>query len=207
MAQQQLFIRPLSRQEAHDTYYRFIKEDFPPDEVKQWSAIERLLSVNRYICLGIFGTGNNTLYGYAFLALQIRDCKKEFLLDYFAIAKDSRGKGIGSWFLARLPDCLNDADCIFVETENPEYAASEEDRLTRKRRLSFYLKAGAADCGLEVKVYGVEYRILCFSRISGSREDAVNAYETFYHSFFSDEIYNKQVFIHEEKKDRGFCKE
>ena len=199
MDQQLFFIRPLSLQEVRDTYYRFIREDFAPDEVRQWSGIEHLLAAGQYSCLGIFQTGNDSLFGYAFLALQTRAFRKEYLLDYFAIAKENRGKGIGSWFLAQLPGCFYDADRIFVEAENPEYAIDEEDRLTRKRRLSFYHKGGAVDCGLEARVYGVEYRILCFSGTSCSREDAVSAYEAFYHTFFSDEIYRKQVHIHDEK--------
>ena len=190
-------IRHMRIDEGRETYYRYITADFPPDEVKPWSVIERMLLRKQYVCLGIYRAGNENLCGYAFLAIQERGGRKEYLLDYFAVRKELRGKGIGSWFLAQMPGCLFDAACILLESENPSYARDEDDRRIRSRRLSFYKAGGAEDPGLEVCVYGVEYRVLLFAT-GGScpLKEAVAAYEMFYHSFLSDDIYQKQVRIH-----------
>jgi len=64
-------------------------------------------------------------------------------LEYIAVDPRRRSRGIGTEMLAQLRRELADLDGILLELEPPE-SASGEERVTRERRLDFYLRNDAA---------------------------------------------------------------
>ena len=192
---EQPFIRALSPEEARAVYRRDIRRDFPPDEIKPWSVIERLHRRERYRCLGLFAADG--LRGYAFFAsLPGAAGGKNYLLDYFAILPAFRNGGLGSLFLQKLPEELTDALLVIGEVENPDYAENEAQREVREKRLRFYRRCGVSDTGVTSRVWGVEYRLLDFGGKAPAAPDAVRAlYAGFYHVFFPPRVYESKVLI------------
>lgn len=188
-------IRALTLPEAKALYRQYIPLDFPPAEVKPWRAIEKRLHKDAYICLG-FGE-QDALRGYAFFAsMQDQQGARQYLLDYFAVLSPFRGEGWGSFFLRQMASCLPRVHCVLAEVENPDYAKRQADRALQQRRLQFYLRSGAAETGVESRIYGVEYRLLELSRVRALTPNEVRAlYSAFYHSFFSPLRYQRKVVI------------
>ena len=174
----------LNREEMRDVYSRFMVKDFPEDELKTLEMIERLMGEGRYLCLGIME--NRDLCGYGILVYDganrqdnAQSRRRSCLLDYLAIRKDRRGEGLGSAFLQETmsTDWLTKDGSVqsghyLVEVEDPDFAANENERLTRKRRIDFYRRNGFADTGIRVRLYGVELWILDRDSITGP-DDAV----------------------------------
>lgn len=79
------------------------------------------------------------------------------LLDYFAIARECRGKGLGSEALAQLFSYYAGAR-FFLEIESTHVAAANmSQRLSRK---SFYLNNQMTEIGIEVFIYETEMELL-----------------------------------------------
>lgn len=98
------------------------------------------------------------------------------LLDYFAIAKAFRGKGIGSGAMARLQEIYGDKG-LFVEIESTrEPAPNQAEREKRKR---FYRASGMEELHVEARVFGVNMELLG-SRCSLDFE----GYRTFYRDHY-----------------------
>lgn len=79
------------------------------------------------------------------------------LIDYLAVAKKRRGKGVGTRMLMSLLEHYKDFG-VFLEIEklNPEAKNNDE----RIRRREFYLKAGLEPIGTYVKLFGVDMELL-----------------------------------------------
>ena len=79
------------------------------------------------------------------------------LIDYLAVAKRRRGKGVGSKMLDML--LMHYADRgVFLEIEIPdEKAKNNQERLRRK---DFYLRAGLKPMNTYVKLFGVDMELL-----------------------------------------------
>lgn len=83
------------------------------------------------------------------------------LLDYFAMAPDVRGGGLGSQFLRQLL-MRQEGRPFFLEIESTEVPCSnQEQRLARK---AFYLRNGMADTGHRICLFGVEMELLANSQ-------------------------------------------
>ena len=137
-------------------YRKHLKRDFSRDERKPLFIMKNSWEKNEYECYGLFD-GDKTA-GYAFFVRIGGDC----LLDYFAIAEDRRGEGLGSLFLGQLAECMQGVSCVVCEVENPEASENEDDRKRRERRLRFYIRNGFRETPLTSVLYGVDYRILEF---------------------------------------------
>lgn len=151
--------------EITEIYNTHMKKDFPPAELKPLNAIKYSVEKGRYtMYIAYDDTG---VKGYACIA----DCgrgvnqlgqsplvEKTGFLDYFAIVKEHRGKGVGTEFFRALGN-LTDYDCIMLETESIESAKNEEEDFTRRRRIAFYKRSGCVDTGFMYSVFGVEYNI------------------------------------------------
>ncbi len=81
------------------------------------------------------------------------------LLDYFAIAEDQRGNGIGSAVLLLLQERYPDRR-LLLEIEDPQEVGAP-NREERIRRSSFYHRNGWYPMPFTVSLFGVPMQILC----------------------------------------------
>lgn len=157
------------------TVYRdHLKADFPPEERKPLFAIEGLVRGGRYDTLGLYE--GETLLAYAFLW---RDREGRcVLLDYLAVCRGGRGRGVGSGFLALLGEHYRDFDGILVESEALGAEASPEENAVRRRRIEFYTRAGFRKLDYEVRLFGVHYVVLASGTLKSA--DALAAHRRHY---------------------------
>ena len=145
----------LTLPEVRALYAERITDDFSPDELKPLASIEASLQENRYACVGYRADGETLAYAYFF------KYESWALLDYYAVRRDLRGKGVGSRFLRDLiaspPDGVKG---VLVEVDEPDAAEDAQEREKRERRLRFYLNNGLWDSGVNVLAFGVNYRLL-----------------------------------------------
>jgi len=144
----------LSRKQVTDIYRKYMKKDFPKDELKPLPMILKSLDDGIYSCIGLECDGK--ICGYAYFV-----CLGTYtLLDYFAVIPEKRGIGYGSEFLRLLSDFFSRYSMVLVESENPEYAEDEDDRIKRLRRIDFYIRNGFRDTGARALLFGVRYVLL-----------------------------------------------
>jgi len=183
----------LSRAEITDVYNRYMKEDFPKDELKPLSMIMSSLDREQYICYGI--SNGEQLCGYACIAYIEENSRKYCLLDYFATVKEFRSQGIGTDFLKLLRSELSDAEVLLCETESPE-GTSGEEKDTRERRIAFYHRSSFIDTGVSASVFGVNYMILELSlQREHTQEEIREYYSVLYRSFLPEKLYNRFITI------------
>ena len=175
-------IETLALEQARTLYNERLKRDFPPDELKPFSAIEAALREGRYACYG-WCEGDDIL-AYAFFVT----LGQWALLDYYAVRKDLRDTGLGSGFLkALVPGPLEGFDCALVEVEDPDAADNPDERARRDRRLRFYLRNGLAETGVRAVTFGVEYRVLTMPLGPKPDDEAVRrVYYELYRAVMSD---------------------
>ena len=182
-------VQALPPEQVRALYRRRMTADFPPDELKPLSAIERALARGKYACYGAMD-GEDTL-AYAFFV----KLGEQALFDYYAVARELRGQGIGSRFMqALIAGPLRDMDCVLLEVDDPDFAPDAAELDNRRRRLDFYLRNGLADTGLRARVWRVEYRILALpvGRLP-SRRQAREIYTSLYRAIMPPEIYAAMV--------------
>ena len=86
---------------------------FPPDELKPFYIMERAVKEGKYFPYGYYEDGE--LKAYTCL-IKTGDF---FLLDYFAVMEQGRGKGTGSRILDILKGHLTDRESVLLEVEEP----------------------------------------------------------------------------------------
>ena len=79
------------------------------------------------------------------------------LLDYFAIAEEYRGEGLGSDALLLLRELYRDNQ-FFLEIE--ELDSSQPNAMERIRRKNFYLRNGMIETGIHVSLFNVKLELL-----------------------------------------------
>lgn len=100
------------------------------------------------------------------------------LLDYFAVAKAHRGKGLGSAAMEALQRIYGDKG-LFVEIESTRENAANQSQ--REKRKQFYQAAGMVDLHVEANVFGVNMELL------GSRcKMDFKKYHTFYRDHYGE---------------------
>ena len=83
--------------------------------------------------------------------------KDIILLDYFAIAKKRRGKGIGSEMLGALRNLYPEKG-FFLEIEKVYKDAENFEETSRRKQ--FYLLNGMKEMGTDAKLFGVDMELL-----------------------------------------------
>ena len=137
-----------------------IKRDFPKNEVRPYSMIKRLEKNNLYVAYGAYC--NNELVAYAtFFNLPESPV---VLLDYLAVQPQYRGKGIGSSFFIEFNEIVKSefphSKVLAIECENPQYATDINDKVTREKRIDFYIRNGAFLTESKLYAFGVNYNLL-----------------------------------------------
>lgn len=105
------------------------------------------------------------------------------LLDYFAIAPESRGKNVGSTTLKLLFERYKNKRFI-LEIENTEIECDNSQE--RKRRKAFYIRNGMSVMPFKVNLIGVEMEVLTYDC-----EVTYEEYYSIYKNTFSDEYCSK----------------
>lgn len=155
---------------------------FPRAERKPFGAIRRLHSEGKADVWCILADGK-----FAGLATTVNGSGL-ILLDYFAVVKRFRGRGIGREAMACLLELYRDRG-VFLEIEDPK--APGLNKQLKQKRKNFYLSCGFAELGIRAKVFGVRmellgvrcsldyagYRRFYGENISGWAADHLEAYE------------------------------
>lgn len=162
--------KPLSREQIIDVYRDIAPNHFPDDELKPLAAVEALLDQASYLGLGLFDASEELLLGYAlFLTVPGLDVA---LLDYYAILEQYRELGLGSIFIQKMRRHFRQYHGILIETEDPAFAANEEELQKRLRRDAFYRKNGARQTDISCTLFGVPYHIHYLETVADQRADA-----------------------------------
>lgn len=172
-----------NQKEITEIYNNNIKNDFPPAEVKPLSRILMLHEKELYFVYALYE--KDELLSYAFFS-SAPGCEY-VLLDYLAVVEGKRNMGIGNKML----DLLKSEICktfngILLESENPDFAKDEEEMIIRTRRISFYKRCGFENTKMASCLFGVEYRILAYCRVSHSTLSLAHALSDLYKSLIAE---------------------
>ena len=150
----ELKIEELSKEQLENIYRTYMQKDFPADELKPLPMLLKAMDDGHYDALGLMEEGE--IRGYALF----HRLHKDYLFDYLAVVDGNRNSGTGSIFLKMIQEHYKDADSIFGEVEDPDFAKTEEERKLQERRIGFYQRNGYIDTGVKVQLYGVNYRLI-----------------------------------------------
>lgn len=165
-----LNLRLMGAEEARRVYDAYMVKDFPDDELKPFSAIEGMLAAGIYEPLGIFDE-DGCLCAYAWQTV-LPGCQSA-LIDYFAALPDRRGSGVGTAALAALARYYAPRKAaLLIECEHP---AEAPDAAAARRRIGFYLRAGARATAMESRVFGVRYQIFMMPCAAALPDTVLNA--------------------------------
>lgn len=124
---------------------------FPRQERKPFSVIVKMARTGRVDLWTIREAGR-----FAGFAATVNGSEL-VLLDYFAVRKAMRGRGLGSAVLKKLMAQYRDRG-FFVEIESTFEEA--ENRTQRWKRKEFYVNCGMEPMGTEADVFGVRMELL-----------------------------------------------
>lgn len=186
-------VKKLAVEELTEIYRTHMKKDFPSDELKPLSHITRSMEAGFGFSLGIYD--GEKLAGYAvFILCQEAKCA---LIDYFAILHERRGKGMGhrafSLFAAYFEENLPEVEGLYIESERVSAAEDAKQRLTRQRRIAFYLSCGCEMTALRSVLFGVDYSVLYKPFGEKGQEPSQEALDTLYRKMFKPEHYARFV--------------
>ena len=192
-------ITRLSAAECEDLYRSALPRDFPAAELKPFAEIQRLLALDYEKCpyeaeVNLLLTDDaGARLAYAWQV--VLPGQRTALLDYFAVRYDLRGSGVGTAALGlvRDYDAMRVHDLV-LECEHP---AEAPDPATARRRIGFYLRAGARATALESRVFGTRYAVLALP-CGGTVPDAALCKElrTLYKVMVPHPYYRGQVIFY-----------
>lgn len=157
LSTQNIYIKKLLLEEARAVYIGYAHQDFPSDELKPFSMIEKLWNKGCYHAYGFYDK-TERLHAYAFVMADMDT--NTLLVDYFAVCEKERGKGYGTEALALLKEACAQWDGIIFEVEDEACAKSDEERTKRRRRIAFYEKNGVIMTDTGSFAFGVDYRLM-----------------------------------------------
>lgn len=192
-----LTYRQLSPEQVTEIYQVHMQQDFPPAEVKPLAVLHDLMDRGLYEPYGWFDeSGNLTAYTFFVRAPQGR----VLLLDYFAVCAPYRSCGYGSQCLAQMKAMWSDVAGILAEVEDPAKSSSEEERVTRTRRVGFYQRNGMRSTAVYSVLFGVPY-VLHYLPLQEDCPDAqlLQELDAIYHTLFPQPVYaaNARIWLTE----------
>lgn len=183
-------LRELSTLQIVFIYNTYMKEDFPPDELKPLKAILTMMDKGMYDCLGLYR--ENEFVAYACL---VKDSKREiFLLDYLAVVKEHRSGGYGSIFLQKMQEYYCDGTAILLECESERTAPDEVQRQIRRKRIGFYKRNGCRVSHVKSDTFQVEYDIL-YLKWKDEELDIRGDLERIYRVIFPPEVMEHHLHV------------
>lgn len=198
-------VKRLEKDRLAEIYNTYMKQDFPPSELKPLSHILRSAEAGFGFSLGIYE--EEELAGYAvFILCEETKCA---LLDYFAILKDKRGSGLGhraiSLFETYFEENLPAVEGLYIESERVSAAENEKQRQIRQRRIAFYLSCGCEMTAFRSVLFGVDYSILYRRFGTGGQQVSLEALDTLYKKMFKPEHYDRFVRLGMMEESEGKC--
>lgn len=196
-------VKELSIRQIEELYERYLKYDFPEDELKPLSRITDMCKKGIYFAAGLYDESDE-IRGYAYFVHD--SSEKTVLLDYLAIIKGNRDKGYGSQFFDNVRDFLKEygVERLYLETENIDFAKDDDDRHTRTRRIAFYRKNGLIMTDVKSRLFGVDYNIMMLDVNEGKdkiaecdKETAKRQLKAIYDIMFNEEKFRDKVIIYE----------
>ncbi|MBK2402712.1 GNAT family N-acetyltransferase [Erysipelothrix rhusiopathiae] len=136
-------------------YNNFMINDFPDDELRSLHSIKRMFKDGRYSVLVM--VEDERVLAYANFITD--EDERVALLDYYAVTQARRGQGIGTLFLQKIRETL-DVDGLLIESERPDKAETEDDRIIRTKRIDFYEQNDSVVTEYTWEAYGVIYNLL-----------------------------------------------
>lgn len=149
-------IRLQTEKELEYNFFENMIDDFPQNELKPLDKLKQLYQSGNYICYGLYDGINCMAYAY-FL---VNPNGRMKLLDYLAVSKACRGKGIGREFLEAVLKWEGGQTYVMIEVENPAASESEEERQMRNGRIAFYEKCGMHMTSVRTEAFYVPYCIM-----------------------------------------------
>lgn len=183
-------LRELSTLQIVFIYDTYMKEDFPPDELKPLKAILDMMDKGIYECLGLYE--DNEFLAYAFFVRNPQ--RKTLLLDYLAVCPQYRSGGYGSAFLQQMKRYYQAENAVILECESERTASDEEERSIRRRRISFYQRNGCQRTRTKAYLFRVEYDILYLPLASQEVDAALELY-ALYGCMFPPAVFEKYARI------------
>lgn len=182
-------LRALTLGELETLHRTRMGQDFPPEELKPFAAMQTLYEAGAYHPMGAWE--GEDMVGYALLWES--PGTGYLLLDYLGVEASRRNAGLGGEILRLLQGAFRDRKGILVESEAPE--GGPEDAL-RRRRLGFYQRNGFRPLSYDCLLFGVHYRTFLLSpNGKGTEAAAMEAHRGVYRSQLAPWAYEKFVEI------------
>lgn len=166
-------MKELRVEDLEQLYREHMVMDFPAAELKPLAVIQNLHREGSAKTLALLD-GDKVLSYVTLIQPQPREPFGQgahVMVDYFAVANELRGQGIGSSFLKQVSGTLPECSGLMLEIEDPEAAQSEDELVNRTRRLHFYERLGwKLVSGLWTEVCGVPYRIMVWGERGALRD-------------------------------------
>lgn len=179
-------LRELSTLQIIFVYNTYMKEDFPPDELKSLKTILDMMDWGIYECLGLYE--DSEFLAYAFFVKNHE--RRTLLLDYLAVCPQHRSGGYGSRFLQQMKQHYQGERAVILECESERTAQDEEQRSIRRRRLAFYKRNGCRSTRTKAYLFQVEYDILYLPLAESEIDPAVEIY-ALYSCMFPQAVFEK----------------
>ncbi|MDO5300171.1 MAG: GNAT family N-acetyltransferase [Clostridia bacterium] len=149
-----LTLRPFDETRTRLLYAHQMRRDFPPSELKELHTILNMQRAGRYDVLGAYDGGMMVAYALVYRPEE----GGTLLLDYLAVEERARGRGYGTALLSALrAHYAASADVLLIECERPKAAPDEAQA---RKRIRFYVQAGAQLTNVRIWLFEVEYSIL-----------------------------------------------
>lgn len=182
----------LSTAERKDVFRRYMRYDFPYEELRPLRMIQKLVMKGGYYMHGVFE--KDTLRAYACFWEE-----KEtniMLFDYFAVVASVRNQGYGTAAMKLLLESCSHQNGVILEVENPETAQTDEEKTTREKRIEFYKRCGMQMSDAVIWLYGVEYCMMYYGMDSENVENRIiQVMQKLYQSALPGHVYRKMFRI------------
>ena len=191
-------IKKVTVEQIDTIYNSYMVKDFPKSELKPLDRIK--YTMEKGLCEVIALYEGDKIQSYAVLI--IPEEGEYALLDYYAVVKEYRGKGIGHVMFEQIVEYLRghslkgQTKCVkglIIECESLETSPCEDERITRSRRIKFYESCGCRRLDLRSELFGVEYVILEMQVGQDNDNPALKDLELIYRQMFKKKHFEERV--------------
>lgn len=186
-----IYSRTMNLAEARAAYTGRGQHDFPPNELKPFSTIEKLMNSGCYECCGFYEKESDALCTYAFMLADLET--NMLLLDYFAVCEEVREKGYGSAAIGLLKEDYTEWDGMIFEVEDDDTAGTEEEKLIRQRRIAFYERNGVVMTKQRSRAFGVDFKLMVMNLGNTGMDDNIGYFlESMYRKMLPEKVFKEQ---------------